>query len=83
MGQELLNRGVVPSGSIWGASALFHKKYHKLLVKTHLDFIKAGAEIIVTNTFGSRMRKFGPNSLRLLKRFVFSHDKPLGSGQKS
>ena len=43
MGRELLNRGVVPHGTIWGATALFHKKYHKLLVKTHLDFIKAGA----------------------------------------
>ena len=63
MGQELLNRGVVPYGSIWGASALFHKKYHKLLVKTHLDFIKAGAEIIVTNTFGSRMRRLIENKL--------------------
>ena len=29
MGQELLNRGVVPHGTIWGATALFHKKYHK------------------------------------------------------
>ena len=63
MGQELLNRGVVPYGSIWGASALFHKKYHKLLVKTHLDFIKAGAEIIVTNTFGSRKRRLIENKL--------------------
>ena len=45
MGQELLNRGVVPYGSIWGATALFHKKYHKLLVNTHLDFIKAPAFI--------------------------------------
>ena len=64
MGQELLNRGVVPHGTIWGATALFHKKYHKLLVKTHLDFIKAGAEIIVTNTFGSRKRRLIENKLR-------------------
>ena len=38
MGQELLNRGVVPHGTIWGATALFHKKYHRLLVNTHLVF---------------------------------------------
>ena len=63
MGQELLNRGVIPYGSIWGATALFHKKYHKLLVKTHLDFIKAGAEVIVTNTFGSRKRRLIDNNL--------------------
>ena len=63
MGQELLNRGVVPYGTIWGATALFHKKYHKLLIQTHLDFIKAGAEVIVTNTFGSRKRRLIENKL--------------------
>ena len=63
MGQELLNRGVVPHGTIWGATALLHKKYHKLLVNTHLDFIKAGAEVIVTNTFGCRKRRLMENKL--------------------
>ena len=57
MGQELLNRGVKPYRSLWGASALLFKKYHNTVIKTHLDFIKAGAEVIVTNTFGSRMRR--------------------------
>ena len=47
MGQELLNRGVKPHGTLWGASALYNRKYHETVVKTHLDFIKAGAEIIV------------------------------------
>ena len=46
MGQEILNRGVKPHGTIWGATALLHKKYHKIVVKIHLDFIKAGAEVI-------------------------------------
>ena len=63
MGQELLNRGVKPHGTIWGASALLHKKYHKIVVKTHLDFIKAGAEVIVTNSFGSRRRRLIENNL--------------------
>jgi len=63
MGQELLNRGVIPHGTIWGATALLHKKYHKLLVKTHLDFINAGAEVIVTNSFGSRKRRLVENKL--------------------
>ncbi len=57
MGQELLNRGVKPEGTLWGATALLHKKYHKIIVGTHLDFIKAGAEVIVTNSFGSRKRR--------------------------
>ena len=63
MGQELLNRGVKPHGTIWGASALLHRKYHKTVVKTHLDFIKAGAEVIVTNSFGSRKRRLIENNL--------------------
>ena len=32
MGQEILNRGVKPHGTIWGATALLHKKYHKIVV---------------------------------------------------
>lgn len=63
MGQELLNRGVIPHGTIWGATALLNKKYHNLLVKTHLDFIKSGAEVIVTNSFGSRKRRLIENKL--------------------
>jgi homocysteine S-methyltransferase len=63
MGQELLNRGVKPQGTIWGASALLHKKYHNTVIKTHLDFIEAGAEVIVTNSFGSRNRRLIENNL--------------------
>ena len=49
---------------LFGAqSALLHKKYHKTVVKTHLDFIKAGAEVIVTNSFGSRKRRLIENNL--------------------
>ena len=63
MGQELLNRGVKTHGTIWGASALLKKKYHKIVVNTHLDYIKAGAEVIVTNTFGCRKRRLIENNL--------------------
>jgi homocysteine S-methyltransferase len=63
MGQELLNRGVKPHGTIWGATALLYKKYHKVVVDTHLDFINAGAEVIVTNSFGSRKRRLIENNL--------------------
>ena len=63
MGQELLNRGVKPYGTIWGASALLHKKYHDTIIQTHLDFIQAGAEVIVTNSFGSRKRRLIENNL--------------------
>ena len=63
MGQELLNRGVKPEGTLWGATALLQKKYHKIIVDTHLDFIKAGAEVIVTNSFGSRKRRMIENGV--------------------
>jgi len=68
MGQELLNRGVKRYGTIWGASALLNKKYHKIVVQTHLDFIKAGADVIVTNTFGCRKRRLIENNLE--RKFI-------------
>ena len=54
MGQELLARGMEPQGTLWSTTALLKEKYHKLLYDTHIDFIKAGAEVIVTTTFASR-----------------------------
>ena len=54
MGQELLKRGLKPQGSLWSASALIEEKYHELVVDTHLDFINAGADVIVTATFTTR-----------------------------
>lgn len=63
MGQELLNRGIQSYGSLLGASALLNKKYHKIVIKTHLDFIKSGAEVIVTNSFGSRKRRMVENNI--------------------
>ena len=61
MGQELLARGMKPEGTLWSASALLHKEYHKLLLDTHLDFIKAGAEVIVTTTFTTRKKRLSDN----------------------
>ena len=46
MGQELLARGMKPSGTLWSASALLNKKHHQLILETHLDFINAGADEI-------------------------------------
>ena len=62
MGQELLARGMRPKGTLWSATALLDKKYHKLLFDTHLDFIKAGAEVIVTTTFASRQIRLKENN---------------------
>jgi len=54
MGQELLSRGMKPEGTLWSATALLNENYHNLLLNAHLDYIKAGAEVIVTNTFATR-----------------------------
>ena len=63
MGQELLARGVKPISNLWSATALMEKKYHQFIKDCHLDFINAGAEIILTNTFGSRRRRLEDNQI--------------------
>ena len=63
MGQELLARGMEPNGTLWSANALLQEKYHKLLLDTHLDFIKAGAEVIVTTTFTTRKIRLRDNKV--------------------
>ena len=54
MGQELLNRGLKPKGTLWSAHALIDKDCHQMVIDSHLDFINAGAEVIVTTTFTAR-----------------------------
>ena len=63
MGQELLARGMEPNGTLWSANAVIQDKYHKLLLDTHLDFIKSGAEVIVTNTFTLRKKRLRDNGI--------------------
>ena len=63
MGQELLARGMKSNGTLWSANALLQKKYHKLLLDTHVDFIKAGAEVIVTTTFTTRRIRLRDNNV--------------------
>ena len=63
MGQELLARGMEPNGTLWSANALLQEKYHQLLLDTHIDFIKAGAEVIVTTTFTTRKVRLKDNNV--------------------
>ena len=63
MGQELLARGVEANGTLWSGNALLQEKYHELLLNTHLDFIKAGAEVIVTTTFTTRRKRLRENNI--------------------
>ncbi len=63
MGQELLARGMKPNGTLWSANALLQEKYHKLVLDTHIDFVKAGAEVIVTNSFTTRKKRLKDNNI--------------------
>ena len=63
MGQELLARGLKTIGTLWSASALLQDKFHQLILDTHIDFIKSGAEVIVTSTFSSRRLKLRENNI--------------------
>lgn len=56
MGTEILNRGVDTKLPLWSADALL--KNPEVVQKIHEDYIKAGAEIIITNTFNSTRRMF-------------------------
>ena len=61
MGQTLLEKGLKPEGTLWSATALITEDCHDLVVETHLDFINAGAELIVTNNFAARKRRLLQN----------------------
>ena len=73
MGQMLLAKGLKPRGSLWSASALIDKKYHQLVIDTHLDFIKSGAEVIVTNNFSARRVRMSQNNVE--KYFNYANEK--------
>ena len=63
MGQELLARGMEINSTLWSANAILNKKYHQLVIDIHSDFIKAGAEVIVTNTFTCRKKRLKQNNI--------------------
>jgi homocysteine S-methyltransferase len=73
MGQTLLEKGLKAKGSFWSATALIDKKYHQLVIDTHLDFIKSGADVIVTNNFSARRSRTISNNLE--EYFEYANEK--------
>ena len=73
MGQHLLSKGLKPKGSLWSATALIDKNYHQLIVDAHLDFIKSGAEVIVTNNFSARRARMIQNNVE--EHFNYANEK--------
>lgn len=54
MGTEILRRDVATTLPLWSAEALFSSP--EVIQKIHEDYIEAGAEIIITNTFSTTER---------------------------
>jgi len=73
MGQTLLEKGLKAKASLWSATALIEKKYHQLVIDTHLDFIKSGADVIVTNNFSARRKRMIDNEVE--EKFNFANEK--------
>ena len=73
MGQVLLAKGLKAKGSLWSATALIEKKYHQLVIDAHLDFIKSGADVIVTNNFSARRARMIENKVE--EHFNYANEK--------
>ena len=80
-GQELLARGMKPKGTLWSASALLDQNYHNLLLNTHLDYIKAGADVIVTTTFATRRVRLLENKVE--RKFEYLNQKACEIAQQT
>ena len=64
MGQELLSRGMATKWYSYGVQTLYCKtSIMTFYLNTHLDFIKAGAEVIVTTTFATRRKRLEDNQI--------------------
>tara|TARA_Y100001935_G_C17237872_1_gene474021 strand:- start:106 stop:1020 length:915 start_codon:yes stop_codon:yes gene_type:complete len=70
MGQELHARGLVSKGTLWMTSAVLDEKYHNLIIDTHLNYMSAGAEVITTATFSSRIIRMKQNKVDHLFEFA-------------
>jgi len=81
MGQELLARGMEPKGTLWSANALIEEKYHDLILNIHNDFIKSGADVIVTTTFTTRRKRLRENGIE--DQFKFLNQKACEIAQKA
>ena len=73
MGQHILSKGLRTKGSLWSGTALIDKKYHHIVVDSHLDFIKSGADVIVTSNFSLRRIRMLQNNVEEL--FDYANEK--------
>jgi S-methylmethionine-dependent homocysteine/selenocysteine methylase len=74
-GTELNRRGVDTGLPLWSANALMNDRDSSILQQIHEDYLRAGADIITTNTFRTHHRALAPSgmadrSLELTRRAV-------------
>jgi S-methylmethionine-dependent homocysteine/selenocysteine methylase len=74
-GTELNRRGVDTGLPLWSARALIHERDARILQNIHEDYLRAGANIISTNTFRTHRRALAPSgnadcALELTRRAV-------------
>lgn len=74
-GTELNRRGVDTGLPLWSANALMNERDTKILQDIHEDYLRAGADIITTNTFRTHYRALAPSgnayrALELTRRAV-------------
>ena len=61
MGQELINRGASGQGALWSARALLDNP--AAVQAVHEDYIRAGADVITTNSYACIRNNFEPEGL--------------------
>jgi len=61
MGQELINRKASGQGVLWSAKALFD--FPEAVQAVHEDYIRAGADVITTNSYACIRNNFEPEGL--------------------
>jgi len=61
MGQELIKRKASGQGVLWSAKALFDRP--DAVVAVHEDYIRAGADVITTNSYACIRNNFEPEGL--------------------
>ncbi len=60
-GTELNRRGVETGLPLWSANALLNGRDSQILKQIHIDYLRAGADIITTNTFRTHRRALIPS----------------------
>ena len=60
-GTELNRRGVDTGLPLWSANALMNDRDARILQQIHEDYLRAGADIITTNTFRTHRRALAPS----------------------